>query len=59
MTEKNVMSAEIDLMKNATYVVKDGKIEIVPIPPSGYGQQIINWQGGKPSHGKLIEDFKF
>ncbi|MES1046327.1 DUF3954 domain-containing protein [Bacillus sp. Gen3] len=53
------MIAEIDLMKNATYIVKDGKIEIVPTPPTGYGKQIINWQGGKPCHGSLESAFKF
>ncbi|MGG3800442.1 DUF3954 domain-containing protein [Metabacillus fastidiosus] len=53
------MTAEIDLMKNATYIVKDGKLETVPIPPTGYGKQIINWQAGKPCNGELSSSFKF
>jgi hypothetical protein len=53
------MTAEIDLMKNATYIIKDGKIQEVPQPAAGYGKQVISWQGGKPCHGKLETDIKF
>ncbi|MED4453073.1 DUF3954 domain-containing protein [Metabacillus fastidiosus] len=53
------MTAEIDLTKNATYIVKDGKVELVPIPPTGYGKQTINWQAGKPCNGELSSSFKF
>jgi hypothetical protein len=35
------MTAEIDLMKNATYIVKDGQLKMVPTPPDGYGKQVI------------------
>lgn len=56
-TEK--MTAEIDLMKNATYIVIDGQIKEVPQPDAGYGKQIISWQGGKPCHGKIEMDIKF
>lgn len=41
------MTAEIDLSKNATYIVKDGKLEPVDTPPNGFGRQIITWQDGK------------
>ncbi|MBO1515036.1 DUF3954 domain-containing protein [Metabacillus bambusae] len=58
-TNINKMTVEIDLMKNATYIVKDGEIKVVPTPAAGYGKQIINWQGGKPCHGKLETDIKF
>lgn len=53
------MTAEIDLKKNATYIVKDGVLKEVPKPEDGYGAQIINWQAGKPCHGKLERTFKF
>ncbi|MEH7122096.1 DUF3954 domain-containing protein [Bacillus sp. JJ1773] len=49
----NTNKAEIDLMKNATYIVKDGVITVVDAPPKGFGKQIINWQSGKPSHYEL------
>ena len=52
-------TAEVDLGKNATYIVKDGKLTEVPSPPVGYGRQVINWQGGKPCNGSLEESFKF
>lgn len=51
--------AEIDLKINATYIVKDGELKQVPMPPEGYGKQIINWQGGKPCHGMLEQTLKF
>ncbi|MGM0903081.1 MAG: DUF3954 domain-containing protein [Bacillota bacterium] len=44
------MTAEIDLMKNATYIVKDGVLTDVDTPPKGFGKQVISWQAGKPSH---------
>nr|WP_249365562.1 DUF3954 domain-containing protein [Cytobacillus citreus] len=47
------------MKKNATYIVKDGQITEVPTPVEGYGTQIINWQGGKPCHGKLETIYKF
>lgn len=53
------MKAEINLMENATYIVKDGKLQKVPLPQKGYGKQIISWQDGKPCHGILEESFKF
>ena len=52
------MTAEIDLMKNATYIVKDGQLKLVPTPPDGYGKQVINWQRGKPFQGCLEQTFK-
>ena len=53
------MVVEVDLMKNATYVVSDGKLAIVPSPSAGYGKQVINWQGGKPCNGSIEESIKF
>lgn len=52
------LTQEIDLMKNGTYVVRDGELKEVPKPQSGYGKQVINWQGGKPCHGAVEEGFK-
>jgi hypothetical protein len=59
VSEDRKYIAEIDLMKNATYIVLDGQLKEVPQPEMGYGKQIISWQGGKPCHGKLEVDFKF
>ncbi|WP_255551004.1 DUF3954 domain-containing protein [Sporosarcina sp. E16_8] len=39
---------KINLLENATYVVKDGKIEKLGCPQSGYGKQTVLWQNGKP-----------
>ncbi|MFC0525799.1 DUF3954 domain-containing protein [Pontibacillus salicampi] len=55
----NVMIEQIDLSENATYVVKNGALHKLPDPESGHGTQIINWQGGKPCHGKIEQSFKF
>ncbi|GKV70265.1 hypothetical protein NCCP2716_27630 [Sporosarcina sp. NCCP-2716] len=49
----------IDLSKNGTYIVKDGKLLLVPSPPAGFGKQVINWQGGKPCNGTIEESVKF
>ncbi len=43
-----VKMEQIDLLENATYVVKDGKIERLEDPQSGYGKQTVLWQDGKP-----------
>ena len=42
------MTAEISLMENAVYRVKDGKLDVVDVPGSGFGKQVIMWQDGKP-----------
>lgn len=47
------MTAEIDLKKNATYIVADGKLVMADSPPLGYGKQTICWQNGKPTHHDL------
>ncbi|MGJ9381789.1 DUF3954 domain-containing protein [Salipaludibacillus sp. CF4.18] len=44
------MTAEINLMENNTYIVKEGRIEVVDALPQGFGKQIISWQNGKPVH---------
>lgn len=46
--DMNVKTEQIDLYENATYVVKDGKIERLEDPQSGYGKQTVLWQNGKP-----------
>ncbi|RDY70364.1 DUF3954 domain-containing protein [Halobacillus trueperi] len=45
-------------MENAVYMVKDGQVVKAPAPEQGYGALTINWQGGKPCHGKIEESFK-
>lgn len=47
------MTAEIDLMKNGTYIVTDGRLVLVDSPPKGFGKQVISWQAGKPSHFEI------
>jgi hypothetical protein len=47
------MTTEIDLIKNAVYIVKDGHLVLVDTPPKRYGKQVISWQSGKPSHYEL------
>lgn len=42
------MKAEIDLMENAVYRVKDGRLEKLDVPGDGFGTQTIKWQDGKP-----------
>ncbi|MGX7395421.1 DUF3954 domain-containing protein [Carnobacterium mobile] len=37
----------IKLTENAVYVVKNGKLELVDMPKSGFGKTILNWQDGK------------
>ncbi|MCP3763868.1 DUF3954 domain-containing protein [Domibacillus sp. A3M-37] len=53
------MTAEIDLMESAAYIVKDGVLKKLPNPESGHGKQIISWQGNKPCYAKLETDIKF
>ncbi|WP_163526635.1 DUF3954 domain-containing protein [Halobacillus ihumii] len=52
------MKEEIDLNEDAVYVVKDGEVVKAPAPEKGYGALTINWQGGKPCHGKMEQSFK-
>lgn len=56
---KENMVVEVDLMRNATYIVRDGKLTEVPSPAAGFGKQVINWQGGKPCNGSIEESIKF
>lgn len=41
------MKTEIDLSQNKIYVVKDGVIEHVEAPGSGFGEHLLSWQHGK------------
>lgn len=52
-------TAIVDLRKNGTYIVKDGRLIEIPIPQAGYGKQVINWQGGKPCTGTSEQILKF
>lgn len=53
------MTAEISLMENAVYIVKDGELHKILKPETGHGKQIISWQGHKPCNAKLETDIKF
>lgn len=53
------MIAEVDLHENAVYVVCQGKLQIVDTPPTGYGQQVINWYDSKPTIGEITYKQKF
>ncbi|WP_342566648.1 DUF3954 domain-containing protein [Psychrobacillus sp. FSL K6-4046] len=37
-------------VEQAVCLIKDGKMDVVESPISGYGKQIITWQNGKPTH---------
>ncbi|MGP4060444.1 DUF3954 domain-containing protein [Halobacillus sp. H74] len=50
---RKVETAEIDLLENGVYVVKDGQVIKTPPPESGYRALTIKWQDGKPTQGKL------
>ncbi|GAQ18017.1 phage protein [Oceanobacillus picturae] len=39
--------AKVDLSEDAVYRVKDGKLERLDKPPSGFGEVIQKWQDGK------------
>lgn len=56
---KEINTVEINLSENATYIVTDGELKLIPNPPTGYGKQVINWQGGKPCNGELTSSLKF
>lgn len=38
----------INLDENAVYIVKDGQLERIDNPPTGYGRQTIIWQNDIP-----------
>lgn len=52
-------TAQVDLDKNGTYIVKDGKMFEIDSPQSGHRKQVISWQGFKPCNAKLEVDIKF
>lgn len=39
---------EIDMSVDGLYLVKNGKIEEIERPSSGYGRQSVLWQNGEP-----------
>lgn len=41
---------QIDLTKNAVYIVRGGKLIQIDNPPLGFGKQEISWQDGKLTH---------
>lgn len=41
------MIAQIDLMENAVYIMKEGALTKVKIPSGGHGSDEVIWQGGK------------
>jgi len=41
------MTAEIDLMENSLYVVKDGQITKIEAPQTGFGEYTAVWKDGK------------
>ncbi|MGE7922358.1 DUF3954 domain-containing protein [Viridibacillus arvi] len=47
------MIAQVDLYRNAVYVVADGQMTPVDAPPTGFGKQEISWQNGKPTHSEI------
>ncbi|MDA1526683.1 DUF3954 domain-containing protein, partial [Bacillus cereus] len=41
------MKAEISLVENMIYVVKDGRIHLIEPPTSGHGEQSFIYRNGK------------
>jgi len=41
---------KISLTEDAVYRVKDGKLEKLDEPASGFGEVTIKWMDGKPAH---------
>ena len=54
MEEKKEMIAEVDLMENAVYRVKDGVLEKLHTPPTGFGEHVVIWQNNKPEVWRLM-----
>jgi len=46
MTDEKT-KAVIDLLEDAVYVVKKGKLKKIDKPQSGFGEQLVTWQDGK------------
>lgn len=45
MNENNLMTAEVDLMENAAYIVIDG--QLTKVTPKQFGEDLIVWKDGK------------
>ncbi|HFJ9374992.1 hypothetical protein ACS47_08675 [Bacillus cereus] len=41
------MKAEISLIENMIYVVKDGQVHQIEPPATGHGEQSFSYKGGK------------
>lgn len=41
-------TTSINLDENGVYIVKDGQLEKMDPPPTGYGRQTIIWQNDIP-----------
>ncbi|GGE58449.1 DUF3954 domain-containing protein [Priestia taiwanensis] len=41
------MTAEIDVSENRIFIVKDGNVEMVEQPSTGFGEHTAVWQNGK------------
>ncbi len=41
------MTAEIDLKINGIYIVKNGQVQLIEPPQSGFGEQSFVYQSGK------------
>ncbi|EOO28645.1 phage protein [Bacillus cereus VD133] len=41
------MKVEIDVTDNKIYLVKNGEVTLLSPPATGFGEQVITWQGGK------------
>lgn len=44
------METKINLKEDAVYIIKNGNMEKVDVPLTGFGKQTINWQDGKLLH---------
>ncbi len=51
--------AEINLDENAVYIVKNGQIQKVESPKTGFGSQEVIWQNDQPIRVKISATEQF
>lgn len=45
--------------EGSVFIVKNGKIEVIDKPKTGFGKTIIHWQNGKATSQEIIYTKKF
>lgn len=52
------LKEEIDMSVDGLYLVKNGKVEAIERPSSGFGKQSVLWQNGEPVNIKVNQTKK-